>query len=118
MVAAGIVAFSLTLGKRKGLGPPSAPREGSPRQFRAVSTYNRFAVVRPLGPHRTRTPPRAFVLRPICYSSVLCRAGSGKGVAGLPFGFLNGQFGAITGDAARLPRLTRSSAVWLAQNAP
>ena len=38
----GIVAFSLTLGKRKGFGPPSASREGSPRQSRAVSTSNRF----------------------------------------------------------------------------
>ena len=54
----------------------------------------------------------------IRYSSVLCLAGSGKGVAGLPFGFLKGQFGAITGDAALLARLTRWFPVWLAQNAP
>ena len=115
----GIVAFSLTLGKRKGLGPPSASREGSPRQCRAVSTSNWFAVMRPLGPHRTRTPPRTFEPR----SSVIvlfCTylAGSGKGVAGLPFGFLKGRFGAITGDVALLARLTRSFAVRLAQNAP
>ena len=45
------------------VGPPSASREGSPRQCRAVATSNWFAVTRPLGPHRTRTPPRTFESR-------------------------------------------------------
>ena len=53
------------------------------------------------------------VIVPFCSLS-----GSGKGVAGLSFGFLKGQFGAISGDAALLARLTRCLPVWLAQSAP
>ena len=93
-----IAAFSLTLGKRKGLGPPSASREDGLRQSQAAAHFNWVCVVRPLGSHRTRSRFSYGLLRRVSrYSPVLVLAGSGKGVAGLSFGFLKGQCGSISG---------------------
>ena len=76
--------------------------------------------MRPIGSHRTlfsvlfcSLMRRALpVIVPLCSLS-----GSGKGVAGLSFGFLRGQFGAISCYAALLARLSRCLPVWLAPSA-